>query len=214
MYQSMTDLVSQEPAKGNYFFQIDDSRQSNVKLFAPHGGCIEPCTGNIVIEIAAGVVDYYIFNGIRKAQCYQTLHVTSTQYDEPRCLAMVRGAKVALAIHGCDGEESFMEVGGATRLLNEQLSSYLTRMNFPVVQAAQHRTGEDALNFINQASIGGLQLELSAGFRRSLFPYFPKPLQHNPTTLQPFVEAMKNWIHEIEQAIATNSGSFASGNMV
>lgn len=208
----MTDLLSQLPAEKNYFFQIDESRHSSVKVFAPHGGCIEPCTGNIVMEIAGGYFDYFIFNGVRRVGCYKTLHVTSTGYDEPTCLAMVRNAQMAVAVHGCGGNESFIEIGGSREPLCTHLANYLAARDYPVGTGARGRTGESKMNFINQAMLGGIQIELSAGFRRLLFPQFPKTLQRNPDKLPRFVHAMRNWMKSVEDAITDGRGFLSEGS--
>ncbi len=189
------------PAENNYAIQSDVSRGSKVRLFAPHGGCIEPCTGPIVLAIAAENVDYFVFNGVRKKDCFKTLHVTSTHYDEPQCLRMTEESEVGIAIHGCDGEKSFIEVGGGDRDLASQLAEYLKARGFTVISASQARKGEDGRNFINRAKRGGVQLELSAGFRKSLFPDFPRATRRNPQTFPAFIEAMRVWISSIEQSI-------------
>ena len=108
----MTELVSTLPARENYTIRVDSSHASKIKVFAPHGGCIEPCTGPIALALAKDNFDCFVFSGIRQKDCFKMLHVTSTRYDEPRCLAMAREAEVALAVHGCDGEEPFAQVGG------------------------------------------------------------------------------------------------------
>src|SRR5881409_2336160 len=123
----MTELLSHLPSDGHYKIQFNDTRYSNVKLFAPHGGCIEPCTGNLVIELAGESFDYYVFHGTMKTNCFRTLHVSSTCYDEPHCQQMAREAVVAVAIHGCEGEKEFVEIGGGNRRLVTSLHDYLVR---------------------------------------------------------------------------------------
>jgi len=197
----MTELLSLFPSDGDYEIQFNISRNTNIKLFAPHGGCIEPCTGTLVMEIAGESFDYYVFHGMMKKNCFQTLHVSSTQFDEPRCQQMARQALVAVAIHGCEAEKEFVEIGGANRKLVTSLRNHLIAQGFPTVFATKNRKGEDERNFINLARHKGLQLELSSGFRKSLFPDFPRTLQRNPKTVRLFISAMQKWLHSVEQTI-------------
>jgi len=122
----------------------------------------------------------FCLSGMRKEGCFKTLHVTSTHYDEPRCLAMVRDAEVAFALHGCEGEEVFAHVGGGNENLVPKLIDYLNGLGYSVVPASSKLKGEDQNNFINRARQKGIQLELSAGFRRNLFPSFPRSIQRHP----------------------------------
>src|SRR5260221_1402001 len=137
----MTELLRKVPPEGNYTMHVETRHRSDVKLFAPHGGCVAPCTGPLVREIAQGRFDHFIFNGIRKKDCFRTLHVTSVNYDEPRCLAMARDALIALAIHGCDGAESFIEVGGGNRSLALGLREYLIERGDDVRMTPRGRGG-------------------------------------------------------------------------
>ena len=90
----MTELLRTLPPKENYAISIDSSRNSKIKIFAPHGGCIEPATEPIALALALGSYDYYIFSGKRKEGCNRYLHVTSAHYDEPQCLRMADEAEV------------------------------------------------------------------------------------------------------------------------
>jgi phage replication-related protein YjqB (UPF0714/DUF867 family) len=213
-FASMTELLGCVSPDGNYVFHIDERRRSRVKLFAPHGGCIEPCTGNLAIEIASGVYDYYIFQGMMKKDCFRTLHVTSTHYNEPRCRTMAEEALVAVAIHGCDGEKSFIELGGGNRILAFNLQQHLLKKGYTAIEAPIHRRGEDESNFINKARFKGIQLELSSGFRRSLFPSFPKVLQRHPITLPAFVSALREWIDSVEASLVKNENHDGMHNIL
>lgn len=200
-FNSMSELLSQLPAHDHYCIHYTDTRKSNVKLFAPHGGWIEPCTGSLVIEIAGESFDYFVFHGMMKKNCFRTLHVSSTRYDEPCCQQMARQALVAVAIHGRDAEEEFIEIGGSNSELVAGLHEYLIDHGYPTVCGSKNHKGEDERNFINLAHHKGVQLELSSGFRKSLFPDFPGTLQRNPKTFQPFITAMQQWLQFIELTV-------------
>jgi len=202
-FSSMTELLSTLPARDNYTIHVDGSHASKVKIFAPHGGCIEPCTGPIALALAIDDFDCFVFSGVRKKDCFKTLHVTSTHYDEPRCLAMVQEAEVALALHGCDGDDAFAQVGGGNEELVRKLSGYLIGLGYSVVPVSGKLKGEDQRNFINRARQKGIQLELSAGFRRNLFPSFPRSIQRHPEEFPKFIESMRSWMLGIERPLAS-----------
>ena len=198
----MTELLRDLPSPGNYEIQTDESRGSRVKLFAPHGGCIEPCTGALVREIAAGRTDWYVFHGTCRHSCYGTLHVTSTHYDEPRCLRMAERAEVAVALHGCAGDDRFVEVGGGNAPAVASLLELLQEREFPVRPAPDARQGGDARNFVNLSRRRGVQLELSAGFRRSLFADYPRTAHPHPRAVRRLVRTMREWIASLEADLA------------
>lgn len=200
-FKKMTELLAHLSPDNHYRIQYTDTRDSKVKLFAPHGGCIEPCTGSLVMEIAGESYDYFVFHGMMMKNCFQTLHVSSTRYDEPHCQQMARQALVAVAIHGCDGDKEFVEIGGGNSELVANLHDYLTGHGYPAICAPKNRKGEDERNFINLAREKGVQLELSSGFRKSLFPDFPRTGQKNPRTTQPFISTMQGWLKSLEGTI-------------
>jgi phage replication-related protein YjqB (UPF0714/DUF867 family) len=202
LYRSMTELLRLLPAAGNYEIQTEESRASRVKLFAPHGGCIEPCTGKLVREIAAPRSDWYVFHATRKQACFGTLHVTSTHFDEPRCVQMAERAEVAVALHGCAGDERFIEVGGGNLAAAASLFELLLEGGFPARSSEDARQGEDPRNFVNRSRLGGVQLELSAGFRRSLFADYPHTAHPDPRAVRRFVRAMREWIAALEADLA------------
>ncbi len=202
-FSSMSELMNTLPARSNYSIHIDRSHQSKVKVFAPHGGCIEPCTEPIAMAIGRDMLDCFVFSGTRKKDCFKTLHVSSIHYDEPRCMEMAREAEVAISLHGCDGEESFIVVGGSNKTFSSNLLSHLIDSGYSASPAVAEMAGRDERNFINQARRGGVQLELSAGFRRKLFPGFPKSIQRHPKEFARFVESMQSWICDIDHALTS-----------
>ena len=197
----MTVLMSRLPAPENYAIRVDRSHHSRVKIFAPHAGCIEPCTGPTVHAIAMDRFDCFIFSGTRKKDCFHTLHVTSTHYDEPQCLEMARDAMIAIAFHGCDGDDSFLMIGGGNREYSLALSTYLTDRGYTVPPISGNLRGEDEQNFVNRARMKGIQVECSVGFRRLLFPSFPKTIQRDPIEFPRFIDTMRDWMEKIEREL-------------
>lgn len=201
-YQSMTALLAALPPDLNYGLHTEESRNSHVKLFAPHGGCIEPGTDQVVVALAAGEFDYYLFRGLRRQECYKTLHVTSARYDEPACLRMAQAAHLSVSVHGCDAREVSIEVGGARTGAAAALRTHLVRAGYRAVLPAPGRRGEEKENFINRSNDGGVQLELSAGFRAMLFPGFPRTDQRHPMAFREFTGALRAWLLTAEERLS------------
>jgi phage replication-related protein YjqB (UPF0714/DUF867 family) len=193
----MTALLGALPAKDNFSIFIDRSHRSPVKIFVPHGGCIEPCTEPIAMAIAKDRFDLFAFSGVRTKDCFKTLHVTSTHYDEPECLSMAREATLAIAIHGCEGEREAIMIGGGNEPLVQNLLAHLKGLGYPAVKPEGGLSGSDENNFVNFAKHRGIQLELSAGFRRQLFPSFPRSGHRDPAAFPKFVDVMRDWIGTI-----------------
>lgn len=197
----MKSLLAAIPAKGNYKFEICSERQSAIKLFAPHGGCIEPGTRRIVQSLAGETWDYYIFRGTRKnRECHQTLHVSSESYDEVRCMDMARKAILAIAVHGRTGEDPRIEVGGGSREFAFLLCELLRSHGFPAQPAPVAMNGQGPRNFVNFAVQRGIQLELTNGFRRSLFSNYPARPKPN-REFGRFITVVSDWMVGIEHQL-------------
>lgn len=200
-FVSMSELLRNIPARENYDVYADGSRRSKIKIFAPHGGCIEPCTEAIALGIGMGMYDSFVFSGKRKSGCFETLHVTSTHYDEPRCLQMAREADLAIAIHGCDGGEEAMYIGGGNREAKTHAHDFFSARGYRAEMASGNLTGEADDNFINLARRRGVQFELTVGFRRKLFPGFPRSLQRDAREFSKFIGDMQMWIQQAERSL-------------
>jgi len=199
----MTELLLRIPPEENYSIVVVNDRSSRVKLFAPHGGCIEPCTGRIVSELAGGDFDYYLFRGIRRRDCHATLHVTSVNYDEPACVRLIGDASMALSVHGRGSEEAIIEVGGGNTRQSDTLRELLVREGYPVGPGTAGLRGMDPKNFVNRCALAGVQLELSAGFRKSLFPGFPRESQTHPVEFHRFIGLVRGWLLALETELSS-----------
>jgi phage replication-related protein YjqB (UPF0714/DUF867 family) len=207
-FSSMKSLLSVVPAEGNYSFDISGKRNSKIKLFAPHGGCIEPGTRQIVMSLANNKWDYFIFRGIRKGgDCYETLHVKSENYDVESCVQMARNAVLAVAIHGRRVEESRIEVGGGSLSLAADLVRYLSELEYPAIPAPSHMSGQSETNFVNLAKLKGIQLELSEGFRKSLFDMYPNKPRPKSSFFPEFITNLRAWLMKTENRFGQGEGS-------
>jgi phage replication-related protein YjqB (UPF0714/DUF867 family) len=80
-------------------------------VIAPHGGGIEPGTSEIADAVAGVEHSFFSFEGVKNSG-NRRLHITSTHFDEPRCLALARAASQVLAIHGEDSDDEAIFIGG------------------------------------------------------------------------------------------------------
>jgi phage replication-related protein YjqB (UPF0714/DUF867 family) len=193
-YNSMRELLDAVPPADNYTFHIDRRFHSAVKIFAPHGGCIEPCTSPVALALAAGQYDCFIFNGIRKKECFKTLHVTSSRYDEPQCAEMAAEAEIAVSVHGCNDVDVQLKIGGGNTEAATALTDFLRSRGVNTARPEGDLLGVHHDNFINRAKRGGIQLELSVGLRQRLFPSFPRSSQKDPLQFSSFVDAVREWL--------------------
>ena len=148
-----------------------ENRGGRFLIFAPHGGGIERGTSELVSGIAGNDLSYYLFESrLPTARESQALHVTSTRFDEPECLKLIKGFQTSLAIHGCVGREPMIHVGGRDDELKNALVIKLRRKGYPVQFGTREYAGSFSTNICNRTnSRKGVQLEFSNGFRRILF---------------------------------------------
>jgi phage replication-related protein YjqB (UPF0714/DUF867 family) len=166
------DVLSRNETSG-IDYQISVRRSTDAfAIVAPHGGGIEPGTSEIADAIAAREFSFYEFEGL-KSSGNTDLHITSTRFDEPMCLTLIRQSNIVLTIHGedsdADGEPVFM--GGEDAELGQMLSAALTASGFEVRQHPDPQLqGLEPCNLCNRGTTGrGVQLELSRRVREQMF---------------------------------------------
>lgn len=142
----------------------------SVAIVAPHGGGIEPGTSEVSRAIAGDEFSLYVFEGVKR-QGNSDLHITSTRFDEPQCLELLRKTNFAVAVHGEGGDREVVYLGGRNLELGERMRAELEACGFRVEQHPSPRLqGTDPDNICNRCASGmGVQLELSAGLRRTFF---------------------------------------------
>ena len=107
-----------------------------VGVAAPHGGAIEPGTSEVGRAIAHDDLSLYLFEGT-KANGNSDLHITSTRFDEPQCLQLLKVVvEVAVPVHGEGGDREVVYLGGRNRQLAERLGSHLETHGFLVQRHA------------------------------------------------------------------------------
>jgi phage replication-related protein YjqB (UPF0714/DUF867 family) len=178
-------------------------------ILAPHGGGIEPGTSELCLAVAGyhpanlvpvGVTyDYWMFEGLWEDD-NTALHVTSTGCDDGVAVSLCAGSLNALALHGKNGQQEDVLVGGGNDTLRQYLGNGLDDAGFVVIDAGGNPDldgpdldGNNPCNIVNrtlrarpQPSTGplgmGAQLELSNGLRRAMFTKFTRSGRKLTTT--------------------------------
>jgi len=166
-YRTFAELHAAEPES----YAIDSrDRATEIVVVAPHGGGIELGTSEIALAIAGDDLSYYVFEG-RKDDENGVLHITSTNFDEPRGLALLRSAHCAIAIHGEGSEKEVVYLGGRNDSLKSAIGDSLAGKGYVVREHADAGLqGLDKRNICNIGRAGaGVQLELSKGLRQLFF---------------------------------------------
>jgi len=167
-------------------------------VVAPHGGGIEPGTSEVAKWIAAGDLSYAVFEG-RKSTGNSRLHITSTNFDEPRFLALVRAAEHVLAIHGEGSQELVVYLGGRDVNLGKQIRTALERDGYVVaVHPNPDLQGMALNNVCNRGRRGvGVQLELSSGLRKLFFESLKAEGRAKATSrLREFVDTVRKGLRD------------------
>ena len=136
-------------------------------VIAPHGGRIEPRTDDIALAIAGGDFSLYCFCS-RRPRGGTSLHITSRNFDDPRCLDLVARHQWVVAIHGCKESGQRILLGGRDAALIADLAHGLGEVGLAAETSGHEFPATDETNICNRGATGaGAQCELSMEFRRS-----------------------------------------------
>lgn len=167
-YTSFAELAAHERA-GEDYREIVCDRESAVVVLAPHGNGIEPGTSELARAIAGDEFSFYCFEGLKEDD-NDRLHITSTHFDAPRCVALVTRARTAVAVHGCQGNTPIVYIGGRHAALKARLMTSLRQATLRVKDAPLRHAGQRPGNICNRGQSGrGVQLELTHGLRSRMF---------------------------------------------
>lgn len=176
-YSSYAELSKNEAVGVDYEI-VTRSSMSGVLIVAPHGGGIEPGTSWIAKKIAGENFSLYCFNGL-KHRGNSDLHITSHLFDEPRCIEMLKQHDVVITIHGCQGDENSVHLGGLDDSLVDEFNSEITRL-CEHVNVSRKFPGREKTNICNMGrTSAGVQFELTRGFR------------DNPAARERFIEIVR-----------------------
>lgn len=188
-YHNFAALAANEKLGTDYCIRYEN-RDTPFVILAPHGGRIEPGTAEITEAIAGTDLSFYIFEVLSPAGDRGSLHITSTNFDEPQALALVNKAQKAIAIHGrADRHDPLTAlVGGRDVRLRDGVITALMAKGFCADIATKDSfPGNELANICNRTRSGeGVQLELPSSLRRQL--------RSDATLLRTFCQAIRDAI--------------------
>lgn len=165
--------------------QSNDNPETKKIVTAVHGGGIEGGTSEIALAVAGyhpatlepaadalGRHDFWMFEGLLSLGNTR-LHVTSTNYNEPIALKLVRNAQRCLSLHGCsdDDAKGNLQIGGRDIELKEIILEELTSVQISAeISTNSALDGLNPDNICNKTESGsGAQIEMGTSYRESLF---------------------------------------------
>jgi phage replication-related protein YjqB (UPF0714/DUF867 family) len=199
-YPNFAALARSQKRNTDYSIECED-RGTNFVIVAPHAGGIEPGTTEIVRALAGANLSYYLFQGLKRKNNLAALHITSTKFDEPQCLALLQAAAMVLAVHGENSNASVVYIGGLHGEAKNLVRAALEERRFVVREhPKRYLQGRERRNLCNIGrNGGGIQLELTKGLRRTLFESL-KPSGRTRTTARftEFCGAVRSALSQIQ----------------
>ncbi|WBK01018.1 poly-gamma-glutamate hydrolase family protein [Methylocystis parvus] len=176
-YQSFAALAAREIEGVHYRVHVAE-RPSPIAVVAPHGGWIEPGTSHVATAIAGADYSLYRFDSLARRARENTMHITSTRFDEPRALALIAASEIVLAIHGRrNGDDNAaIWVGGRHEALRDEICAALSEGGFTAKAVGEGHplSGCDPANICNRGRSGaGVQIEMPKALRLELL--FARP---------------------------------------
>ncbi|MFD0770011.1 poly-gamma-glutamate hydrolase family protein, partial [Bacillus sp. CGMCC 1.60114] len=165
---------------------------SDTIILAIHGGKIESGTDQIAKKVALGDYSYYIFNAIKdddfKNDGRNDLHLTSTHYDDPIALKMVAQKNKVVSIHGAEGTEKLVYMGGLDVKLKDKIEGKLSSAGFST-GIRDDLKGTNPMNIVNRGkTLKGAQLEITGALRTEL--------ENDNSKMEKFSNAIRSAIAE------------------
>ncbi|MEH6357926.1 MAG: poly-gamma-glutamate hydrolase family protein [Pseudomonadales bacterium] len=165
IYANFEELLRKEGDKAFEISVLD--RQAAATIVAPHGGNIEPGTTELAQLIAGDNFNFYSFIAT-KEQHSPDLHITSHNFDEPTCLALLKHSQQVITVHGFKFDRAMIYVGGLDQPLKTLIHHTLLAEGLPVADDHPKYQGVNPLNICNRGLSGkGVQLEVSRHLRSS-----------------------------------------------
>jgi phage replication-related protein YjqB (UPF0714/DUF867 family) len=129
-YSCFEELSAHEARGSGYEIRWRRGR-SGIAVLSIHGGGIEPGTSEIADAIADADHSFYTFRGMKRSG-NRDLHITSTTFDEPSALEIVRCSETIISIHGSREEEEVVHVGGLDSGLRQCIEARLLLAGFKI----------------------------------------------------------------------------------
>ncbi|MEO5970714.1 MAG: poly-gamma-glutamate hydrolase family protein [Bdellovibrionia bacterium] len=164
-YRNYSDLSSSEQ-EGKDFEITSIVRNSTVLVMAIHGGKIEFGTTEIANSIAGTDWSYYSFSGLKKVESDNwSLHLTSSNFDEPRALSLARLSTHCISVHAYKNAQiPTICIGGNNTELGLVIANYLnnnSELGLKVEYPCLRFQAKKKQNIVNQCIDQGVQLEIS-----------------------------------------------------
>jgi phage replication-related protein YjqB (UPF0714/DUF867 family) len=167
-YRNFQELEASEPADA--WRIVPRPLGTDVAIIAPHGGGIERGTSELATAIAGAELSLYLFEGL-KTYANSELHITSSHFDEPQGMAIVRSAMMVVALHGAAGKKPVVYLGGLNMEPGQAIAGRLQAAGFDVDRHPGLQ-GASSANICNRGTSGqGVQLELTMSLRAVLPRY-------------------------------------------
>ncbi|MEV0963255.1 poly-gamma-glutamate hydrolase family protein [Streptomyces sp. NPDC049910] len=171
-YTSYAELAAAETEGVDYERRTVAVTGATWTSIAIHGGGIEGGSGEMAREVGLNLMTHYEFAGLKNTG-NGALHITSTLFDEPTCVALVAPSRRTLSFHGYTGTTGLAEtaIGGLDTVMVARVTDALTAAGFRVITAPSEIAGTNPDNICNEnANSAGVQLEMSRALRESFFP--------------------------------------------
>lgn len=167
-FKSFADLAKVYRENVDYCIRRTSGVYPAIAVVAPHGGAIERLTSQIAVAIAGKEFCCYRFEGIRTADNYKALHLTSDSFDEPSCLEFISKCDYVVSVHGCAGEDEQVLIGGLDMKLKTLIGNALAGRGVSFRLDGHQFPGRSATNICNLGKgRAGVQLELTSALRNS-----------------------------------------------
>lgn len=168
MYNNYAELKKHETLAIDYQIKVSTKSESEIAIIAPHGGLIESKTSEIAEAIAGDDFNLYLFEGKKVRNNYETLHLTSHLFDEPQCLELISKTKTVISIHGCNGKNEAVFIGGLDIKTKKILANAFNKNNIHVYIDNHPYPGTNPNNICNRGlTKQGVQIELTDPLRKT-----------------------------------------------
>ncbi|MEV0387526.1 poly-gamma-glutamate hydrolase family protein [Nonomuraea sp. NPDC050643] len=170
-YENYADLAAHEVEGTDYRRVLRTPSGAEVSHLAIHGGAIEGGTSPLADHAAgSGGHAFYAFEGI-KSTGNGVLHITASNFDEPKALSLQSKVFRTVSWHGASGTHATTYVGGRDEALVTKVKAALDAAGFAVAEVVPPGlAGTDPLNIANRNRTGmGVQLEITEAQRKRFF---------------------------------------------
>jgi phage replication-related protein YjqB (UPF0714/DUF867 family) len=188
---------------------ITNESPSTVSHIAIHAGGIESGSGELAKAVTQKTKQALYCMEAMKSSGNQDLHITATNFDEPRCVAIQSKAFKTISYHGFTGTDARTYVGGLDTALAKKVGDALAAKGFVVdFNPPEGIPGLEPKNIANRNRSGaGVQLELTNAQRAAFYPdgNTGAPNRQNPEAR---TQAFWDYVDAIVSVVAEDSPTY------